>query len=133
MNTLISSLEDIKKELIIIQDFIEITPSEEIAEIQDRGNQLIVYIGRTSKLLADAKFHKNEKLSSTFVQQIKEVIQLSPSITTKYLDSLCKDENYLIDWCERLNRACTHAYEWTRSILSKGVQEWKYNHFNSNR
>lgn len=131
MNNLITDLENIKKELTIIQEFIEITPSEEITEIEDRGNQLIVYIARTSKLLADAKYHKNEKLNSTFINEIKKISGLSPSIATKYVDSLCKDENYLIDWCERLNRACTHGYEWVRSLLSKSVQEWKYNHFNS--
>ena len=129
----ITSQNKILDELKVIQDFLEETSSEELTEIQDRGNQLIVYIARTSKLLADAKYHKNEKLSSSFVQQIKEIIQLSPSVTNKYLESLCKEENYLIDWCERLNRACTHGYEWTRSMLSKSVQEWRYNHFNSNR
>ena len=73
MNNLITDLESIKKELIIIQYFIEVTPSEEITEIEDRGNQLIVYIARTSKLLADAKYHKNEKLNSTFVNDIKKI------------------------------------------------------------
>ena len=131
MNNLITDLQSIKNELIIIQDYLEITPSEEITEIEDRGNQLIVYIARTSKLLADAKYHKNEKLNSTFVNDIKKISGLSPSLANKFVDSLCKDENHLIDWCERLNRASTHGYEWTRSLLSKATAEWKYNHFNS--
>lgn len=131
MNNLITDLQSIKNELVIIQDYLEITPSEEITEIEDRGNQLIVYIARTSKLLADAKYHKNEKLNSTFVNDIKKISGLSPSLANKFVDSLCKDENHLIDWCERLNRASTHGYEWTRSLLSKATAEWKYNHFNS--
>ena len=131
MNNLITDLQSIKNELVIIQDYLEITPSEEITEIEDRGNQLIVYIARTSKLLADAKYHKNEKLNSTFVNDIKKISGLSSSLANKFVDSLCKDENHLIDWCERLNRASTHGYEWTRSLLSKATAEWKYNHFNS--
>lgn len=131
MNNLITDLQSIKNELVIIQDYLEITPSEEITEIEDRGNQLIVYIARTSKLLAYAKYHKNEKLNSTFVNDIKKISGLSPSLANKFVDSLCKDENHLIDWCERLNRASTHGYEWTRSLLSKATAEWKYNHFNS--
>lgn len=131
MNNLITDLQSIKNELIIIQDYLEITPSEEITEIEDRGNKLIVYIARTSKLLADAKYHKNEKLNSTFVNDIKKISGLSVSLANKFVDSLCKDENHLIDWCERLNRASTHGYEWTRSLLSKATAEWKYNHFNS--
>ena len=131
MNNLITDLQSIKNELVIIQDYLEITPSEEITEIEDRGNQLIVYIARTSKLLADAKYHKNEKLNSTFVNDIKKISGLSASLANKFVDRLCKDENHLIDWCERLNRASTHGYEWTRSLLSKATAEWKYNHFNS--
>lgn len=131
MNNLITDLQSIKNELVIIQNYLEITPSEEITEIEDRGNQLIVYIARTSKLLADAKYHKNEKLNSTFVNDIKKISGLSPSLANKFVDSLCKDENHLIDWCERLNRASTHGYEWTRSLMSKATAEWKYNHFNS--
>ena len=131
MNNLITDLQSIENELKNIQDYLEMTPSEEIREIEDRGNQLIVYIARTSKLLADAKYHKNEKLNSTFVNDIKKISGLSASLANKFVDSLCKDENHLIDWCERLNRACTHGYEWTRSLLSKATAEWKYNHFNS--
>ena len=131
MNNLITDLQSIENELKEIQDFLEINPSEEIREIEDRGNQLIVYIARTSKLLADAKYHKNEKLNSTFISVIKEINAFkSVSLANKFIDSLCKQENYYVDWCERLNRACTHGYEWTRSLMSKSVQEWKYNHFN---
>lgn len=130
MNNLITDLQSIENELKEIQDFLEITPSEEIREIEDRGNQLIVYIARTSKLLADAKYHKNEKLNSSFVVDLKKISGLSPSLANKFVESACKNENYYVDWCERLNRACTHGYEWTRSLMSKSVQEWKYNHFN---
>lgn len=131
MNNLITPLSDIQKEVNTIQDFLEITPSEEIREIEDRGNQLIVYLARTSKLLADAKYHKDEKLNSAFVKEIENINLFKSAMVSKsYIDSLCKDENYLINHLERLNRAVTHAWEWSRSMLSKATQEYRYNHFN---
>lgn len=130
MNDLITSLEDIQKELTIIQEFIEVTPSEQIVEIEDRGNQLIVYLARTSKLLADAKYHKDTKLKSVFVDELKKILGLSPSLASKYIDSVCQEENLLINHCERLNRTVTHAWEWCRSLMSKATKEYQYNHFN---
>jgi hypothetical protein len=39
-------------------------------------------------------------------------------VQNSLIDSLCKDEQYLVDWLERLNRAVTHQQEAMRSLLS---------------
>lgn len=127
MNNLITSLEEIQRELIEIQDYTDITPSEDLTEIVNRGNDLIVYLSRTSKLLADAKYHKDDKLNSTFLNEIKKISGLAPSVANKYVDSLCKDENYLINWCERLNRVVTHQIDWCRTMVSKAKSEMQNN------
>lgn len=127
MNNLITPLENIQNELVQIQDFTDITPSEEITEIVNRGNDLIVYLSRTSKLLADSKYHKDTKLNSAFIDEIKKISGLSPSVANKYVDSLCKDENYLINWCERLNRVVTHQIDWCRTMVSKAKSELQNN------
>jgi hypothetical protein len=33
-------------------------------------------------------------------------------------DSLCREEQYLVDWIERLNRAVTHQQDALRSLIS---------------
>ena len=38
-----------------IDAYMGVTPSDNIEEIVERGNDLIVYISRTGKMLADAK------------------------------------------------------------------------------
>lgn len=126
MANLITPLENIKVELQEIQDYTEITCSDNISEIASRGNDLAVYIARTGKLLADAKYHKDLKLNNDVVQNIKTILSLSPSSANKYIDTLCKDENYVVNWCERLNRTCTHQLEWLRSMLSKAKVEMQY-------
>ena len=54
MNTLITKIEDIKFELEAIQQFLEISISEDMSEVEQRGNELTVYMARSGKLLADA-------------------------------------------------------------------------------
>ena len=62
MNLNITPTDKISKELAAIDAFLNITMSEDVQEAVLRGNDLAVYIARTGKLLADAKYHlKREK------------------------------------------------------------------------
>lgn len=123
MNDLITSMSQITVELQDIQNFIEETMSEDPNEAVLRGNDLSVYMARTGKLLADAKFHRDKKLRSEIVSQIKEMVKLPPSVATKFTDTLVERESYLMNWAERSNRSCTHQLEWCRTIISKAKAE----------
>lgn len=63
MNLNITPIESIAEELATIDSFLNITMSEEVQEAVLRGNDLAVYIARTGKLLADAKYYLNGKKS----------------------------------------------------------------------
>lgn len=123
MNDLITSMSQITVELQDIQNFIEETMSEDPNEAVLRGNDLSVYMARTGKLLADAKYHRDKKLRSEIVSQIKEMVKLAPSVATKFTDTLVERESYLMNWAERSNRSCTHQLEWCRTIISKAKAE----------
>ena len=56
MNILITPKEQIYKELTDIDSFLNITMSENAEEAVLRGNDLAVYVARSGKLLADAKY-----------------------------------------------------------------------------
>ena len=60
MNLNITPTDKISEELAAIDAFLNITMSEDVQEAVLRGNDLAVYIARTGKLLADAKYHLNE-------------------------------------------------------------------------
>ena len=124
MNDLVADKESIKFELKAIQDFIELNIKEdEITAVQIRGNELNAYMARSGKILADAKYHRDERLKDSVFEHLKEIINLSATTANKYVDSLCKDENYLVNWAERVNRTCTHQLDWCRSVLSKQKEE----------
>ena len=131
MNTLITKIEDIKFELEAIQQFLEISISEDMNEVEQRGNELTVYMARSGKLLADAKYHRDENINSAIVEELKKILQLAPSTANKYIDALTKEENYLVSWSERVNRTCTHQIDWCRTLISKAKEEMRVSSYGS--
>ena len=129
----ITPLEEIDKEINLFQELLTTTPSEEIIEIENRGNDLINYLARSSKLLADVKYLRDEKLNSEFVDEMKAILELSPSVANKYINTICKVENMYINRLTEQRKDMEKAFEWNRSLYSKLKEEFKYNHFNSNR
>lgn len=128
MNLDITSPEQIIKELTQIDKFLNITCSEQIEEVVLRGNDLAVHIARSGKLLADAKYHLNEKLKEEVFDTIRQTGKQAGATSTAInaiIKSLCKDEQYMVDWCERVNRSATHQLDWARTLISKAKEEMR--------
>lgn len=113
-----------------IQDFLEITIGDHPQEVIERGNDLQVYMARTGKMLADAKYMLNEQKREETMNVVREFIidqKLSAKVQNALIDGLCKDAQYLVDWIDRLNAACTHQLDWCRSVNSKNKEEMRLN------
>lgn len=89
--------------------------------VVERANNIESYMAISGKMLADAKWHYNNLLQSVFISAIQQgnKERMSTSTLNKYIDSLCKDNQYLVDWCDRINRTCTHQLEFSRTVISK--------------
>lgn len=89
--------------------------------VVERANNIESYMAISGKMLADAKWHYNKLLQSVFIEAIQQgnKERMSTSTLNKYIDSLCKDNQYLVDWCDRINRTCTHQLEFSRTVISK--------------
>lgn len=128
MNLSITPSEQIYEELITIDGFLNIACSEQIEEVVQRGNDLAVFIARSGKLLADAKYHLNTKMKSEVFDTLRDTAKqagATSKATNKIIDSLCADEQYLVDWCERINRTATHQLDWCRTLISKAKEEMR--------
>ena len=126
MNLNITPIESIADELAAIDSYLNITMSEDVQEAVLRGNDLAVYIARSGKLLADAKYYLNGKKKSEVFDTLRETARRAGATSkavNAIIDSLCKEEQYLVDWCERLNRTATHQLEWCRTLISKAKAE----------
>lgn len=133
----ICTLEALEKEAKEIDSFLNISCSDDMNEVVDRGNDLAVHISRTGKMLADAKYHKDQKLKSSIIKTIQETAKMANlSITTinKLIDANCETENYLVNWIERMNRTATHQLDWLRTLISKSKAEMQtINYMNHGR
>ncbi|MDR3267085.1 MAG: hypothetical protein LBT24_05905 [Tannerella sp.] len=118
---IITEFDKLDSEAQTIQSYCEITPSDNPQEITERIIELGVCISRTGKMLADAKYHLNKKRNEETMCLIERLLskeKLSAKVQNSLLDSICRDEQYLVDSIERLNRTCVHQQDAMRSILS---------------
>jgi len=118
--------DKLRKEAQEIQDFLEVTMSDDPQEVIERGNDLQVYMARTGKMLADAKYMLNKQKHQDTMNIVREFIidqKLSAKVQNAMIDGICKEWQYLVDWIERLNAACTHQLDWCRSVNSKNKEE----------
>ena len=134
MNLIISTLDNLNEEATQIQSDLDVTQSEDANEAQERGNMLAAYISRTGKMLADAKYHLNAKKKSDIMETLVDVAKRTPNasstVVNELIKSLCKEEQYLVDWIERLNKTSTHQLEWCRTVISKAKAEMAIGSFN---
>ena len=122
--------EELTKEAQKIQDFLEITMSDDPQEVIERGSDLQVYMARTGKMLADAKYILNAQKHNETMDIVRDFIidqKLSAKVQNALIDGLCKDTQYLVDWIDRLNASCTHQLDWCRSVNSKNKEEMRLN------
>jgi hypothetical protein len=126
MELIITPPQQIADELMAMDSFLNIICSEDAAEATERGNDLAVHIARSGKLLADAKYWLNEKKKSEIFDMLTKVGKAAGATSTvinELTKSLCKEEQYLVDWADRNNRTATHQLEWCRTLISKAKAE----------
>lgn len=126
----LNSMEAILKECGTIQSFLESDyPLEEPAACEAKGKDLEVYMARSGKMLADAKYWQDQFNGSAISETVKLALAEQPywSITliNKKVSSLAKDYNYLVNWCDRINRTCTHQLDFVRTMISKHKEEMR--------
>lgn len=104
-----------------IQDYLDITCSENPEEVLERIRVIMPHISRTAFMLAEAKKalrrKKASEISNTIINIAKEQC-LSAKVQNTLIDSIAEEEAYLVDWLDRINAAATHQVDALRSILS---------------
>lgn len=113
-----------------IQNYLEITCSNEPEEIKIRIADLQVYMARSGEMLASAKMSLRKKKSSEISETILKIAKencLSAKAQNVLVDSIAEDEAYLVDWLDRINRSCTHQMDALRSLLSYEKEQMRLN------
>src|SRR5690349_20953856 len=87
--------------------------SDDINTIEERGHELTAYMANTGKMLSDARYHRDEALRNSIIKQLG--VSLPASTLNELVKAECKNENYLVNWIEQLDKECKYQLEWLRS------------------
>jgi hypothetical protein len=123
----ITPLDEIIVECQEYDNFLNTELEDDLNVISERGNKLIVIMARTGKMMADARYWLNDHRKQEVDLIIDEFkhFKLSAKVQNAKVDSICKEEQLVLDWCERLNRTATHQLDWMRTKLSFIKEELK--------
>lgn len=108
-----------------MQDYLEITHSDDPGEMSARLSDLSVYMARSGKLLADAKELLRRKKRSEITDMVLKIAKescLAAKAQNALVESIAIDEGYLVDWLDRINRSCVHQSENLRTQISLSKQ-----------
>lgn len=121
----ITSLEELEREVDDIEGYLQEVPPDNPNLVIERGNELSVYIARTGKMLADAKYHQDAALVDSIIYNLGKQAGCPASILRQLVEASCKRQNLLVNSIERLNRAATHQLDWLRTVVSKAKEEMR--------
>ena len=111
-----------------MQDYLEITTTSNPMEIQERLSELMVYLARSSELLAIARKELRKKKSAEIAQTIIAVAKetnLSSKVQNQLLDCIAEEEAFLVDWLDRIISTIVHQIDGLRSLLSYAKEEMR--------
>ncbi len=111
-----------KEEAQEIQKYLEITCSNNPEEIQERIADLAVYMARSGEMLAQAKREvakaRINELVKKVIEPLTDGVPMSATTQKELINLISIEEQFLVDWLERINRSCTHQIDALRSLLS---------------
>ncbi len=118
-------LDAIRQELQAIQDFLDSEVVDDLDVLVERLSIMNVYLARSGKLMADAKYIESKIKNEFFDTYEDAIFKLSPSIVKELLNAKSADASYVVNWAERLNRTIVHSGDNIRTQVSFGKESLK--------
>ena len=118
-----------------MQAYLETLPEDNPDALSERIKILAVYQARSGFLLAEAKKTLSEKKKTEIVNTIIAIAKenyLSSKAQNALVDSIATDEQFIVDWLDRINAACKHQLDAVRSLLSFEKEVYKQNNYGTN-
>lgn len=76
-------------------------------------------------MLAQCTAHKHQAVYTNTLLVNETHKSMPPSIKKQLIESMCVNENYMVKFVERLNRAATHQLSYIITLISKAKEEMK--------
>lgn len=118
-----NTAEQLRAEAERIQAYLEITVSDDPNELIARLSDLNVYLARTGRMLAEASCLRDRAVTAVYASQTETIGRMPATVARRFVEAQTADENELVTWLDRLNRACTHQSENLRTQISFAKQQ----------
>ncbi len=94
-------------------------------------NDLIAYLEEVDRImavsgnmLADAKYYQDAIKNATILKSLSdEYSTLSQSAKNEFIKTEAKDQNYMVNWIDRINACAVHIKDSIRTIISYRKKE----------
>lgn len=99
---------------------------------ENRANEICCLMAHTGKMLADAKYHRDLAIKNSILGRLYENDggkKIPISTLNDLIRSDCMELNYLVNWCEQLDKECKYQLEILRSLISLRKEELKNTNF----
>lgn len=112
--------DELLKKAQAMQGYLEERPKQEPNDVIKKIENLSILIAESGDCYSQAKYLQDSVISSEIMKALKEGYQdkLTATGLNKLINSLAKEENYLVNLFDRINAAATHQLDGCRSILS---------------
>lgn len=115
-----NTIEQLTERATKMQEYLEKAVPSEPNDIIDRLTYLTQMVAISGQLLAEAKRYQDEIINGAIMEALQKAYEerLSPSTINKFVTTAAREQNYLVNWIDRINASATHQIDGLRSILS---------------
>lgn len=110
-------------EIQSMQDYLEITCSDDVNEMIGRISVLNVYMARSGKMLADAIETREKAIQGVYAEHGKSIAKMPATVANKFIDSQVSEENKIVKWLDRINATCKHQSDNLRTLISYAKEQ----------
>lgn len=119
-----------KEEVEMIENWLLETRPSDPQSVIEWGDMVQVYLTRVEQMLAEAKNITRKAKKTEIMQGLIEIMNKTPFITAKavnaLVDSMCSEEQHLVDRLDKMHTNLKAEHEWCRSKLSYYKAEMSY-------
>lgn len=113
----LTAINQLQAEALDYQEKIELPIDEN--RLEECLTEAVQLNARTGKMLADAKWYQDEAITNNVAKDLKSFINLPALTLNKFISAYCKEENHLVNWIERLNKASDKKAKACITLISK--------------
>lgn len=106
-----------------IQNFTEQEMVNEPNVLVARLARTASYIASLGKCTTDCKKSLNEAKNAVFEKGNGKLLKTPPTIFNELLKAKCRNEFFLVDWCDRLGATLVHQADALRTLISFAKHE----------